>query len=65
LATALEIARTLDDIGVQLNHMLEVIDFLAEEPSDFGLSCIGSRVITGALSEKMLDQIGPGGGAIA
>jgi N-carbamoyl-L-amino-acid hydrolase len=61
LAAALEIARALHDADVQLRHSLEVIDFLAEEPSEFGLSCVGSRGISGALTSAMLDLIGPGG----
>ena len=61
VATALEIARALADAGEQFDHTLEVIDFLAEEPSDFGLSCIGSRATTGTLTAAMLDLTGPGG----
>ena len=37
-----------------LLHPLEVVDFLAEEPSDFGLSCIGSRSWAGALTQSDL-----------
>ncbi len=37
-------------------------DFLAEEPSEYGLSCIGSRGMTGSLDDKMLDPTEPGGG---
>ena len=61
VATALEIARALRDSGVRLNHTLEVIDFLAEEPSEYGLSCVGSRGMVGALDERMLDLAEPGG----
>lgn len=53
--TALEIARSLKDAGHTLRHRLEVIDFLAEEPSEHGLSCIGSRAMAGVLAEGMLD----------
>jgi len=38
-----------------------VIDFLAEEPSEYGLSCVGSRGMTGSLDDKMLDLAEPGG----
>jgi N-carbamoyl-L-amino-acid hydrolase len=61
VATGLEIARTLRDGGIRLDHTLEVIDFLAEEPSEYGLSCVGSRGMTGALDSKMLDLAEPGG----
>jgi len=40
---------------------IQIIDFLAEEPSEYGLSCVGSRGITGILDNKMLDLSGPGG----
>jgi beta-ureidopropionase / N-carbamoyl-L-amino-acid hydrolase len=58
---ALEVARALDDRGQVLDHDLEVIDCLAEEVSAFGLSCVGSRAIAGALSEDMLAYVGPEG----
>ena len=46
----LAIARTLAEQNIRLRHSLEIVDFLAEEPSEFRLSCIGSRGITGNLS---------------
>ena len=61
VAAALEVARALGDRGERLRHPLEVIDCLAEEPSDFGLSCIGSRGICGALTPDMLAMTEPGG----
>ncbi|WP_246662856.1 Zn-dependent hydrolase [Pseudolabrys sp. FHR47] len=61
LATALEVVRALRDQGARLDHTIEVIDFLAEEPSEYGLSCIGSRGMVGALEPSMLDLTEPGG----
>ncbi|MFO1298890.1 MAG: Zn-dependent hydrolase [Burkholderiaceae bacterium] len=61
VVAGIEIARALDEAGLALDHALEVVDFLAEEPSEFGLSCIGSRAMTGALEAAHLDQTGPGG----
>ncbi len=61
VATGLEVTRALRDSGIQLDHTLEVIDFLAEEPSEYGLSCVGSRGMTGSLDDKMLDLTEPGG----
>jgi N-carbamoyl-L-amino-acid hydrolase len=61
VATGLEIVRALRDAGVRLEHTLEVIDFLAEEPSEYGLSCVGSRGVTGLLDDKMLALTEPGG----
>ncbi len=61
VATGLEIARALRDSGTRLRHTLEIIDFLAEEPSEYGLSCVGSRGMSGALDEEMLDLTEPKG----
>lgn len=58
---ALEVARALRESGRTLRHPVEVVDCLAEEPSDFGLSCIGSRAMAGLLAPEMLDYRGPGG----
>jgi beta-ureidopropionase / N-carbamoyl-L-amino-acid hydrolase len=40
-------------------HALELVDFLAEEPSEWGLSCIGSRGMAGALTAQHLALAGP------
>ena len=61
VATGLEIVRALRQSGTRLNHTLEIIDFLAEEPSEYGLSCVGSRGMTGSLDGKMLDLAEPAG----
>ncbi|MGV3632895.1 MAG: Zn-dependent hydrolase [Pseudorhodoplanes sp.] len=58
---ALDIVRTLAESGVALRHNVEVIDFLAEEPSEFGLSCIGSRGMAGVLDVRMLAYTDPSG----
>ncbi|NYT36188.1 Zn-dependent hydrolase [Allopusillimonas soli] len=50
----IEFAHALHDAQVQLDHPLEVIDFLSEEPSDYGISCVGSRGMTGLLDDAML-----------
>lgn len=50
----LEILRVLKEQNLTLNHNLEVIDFLSEEVSDFGLSCIGSRGMVRKLNTEML-----------
>ena len=54
LLAALEAAQSIREQQVALMHPLEVVDFLAEEPSDFGLSCIGSRSWAGVLGESDL-----------
>jgi len=62
---ALEVARCLGRAGIQLKHPLEVVDFLAEEPTDFGISCVGSRGMTGELDEEALARRDPSGQALA
>jgi N-carbamoyl-L-amino-acid hydrolase len=57
----LEVAQSFIERGDRLRHSLEVYDFLAEEPSEFGLSCIGSRALAGALSEAHLQMTRPDG----
>jgi beta-ureidopropionase / N-carbamoyl-L-amino-acid hydrolase len=52
----LEIAAAFRDGGVSLRHALEIVDFLAEEPNEFGLSCVGSRGMAGALDEGLLGR---------
>ncbi|HEU5013466.1 MAG TPA: Zn-dependent hydrolase [Roseiflexaceae bacterium] len=46
------IAQALQDAGQELAHPLEVIDFLAEEPTPYG-SCIGSHVMTNNLETPL------------
>jgi N-carbamoyl-L-amino-acid hydrolase len=50
----LAIARNLHAHGIALRHNLEVVDFLAEEPSEYGISCVGSRALAGMLSPANL-----------
>ncbi len=54
VVAALEVAQSLAERGERLRHTLKVYDFLAEEPSEFGLSCIGSRAYAGKLTPDML-----------
>jgi N-carbamoyl-L-amino-acid hydrolase len=53
---ALEVARALRDAGIELQHDLEITDFLAEEVSIFGVSCIGSRGMTGVRPPEWLER---------
>jgi beta-ureidopropionase / N-carbamoyl-L-amino-acid hydrolase len=64
VVTGLEIVRALRDAGTRLDHTIEIVDFLAEEPSEYGLSCVGSRGVTGLLDGKMLALTEPGGEAL-
>jgi N-carbamoyl-L-amino-acid hydrolase len=58
----IEVARMFEERGVKSLHSLEVIVFLAEEPSPFGLSTIGSRGMVGKLREEHLTSLKDDGG---
>lgn len=58
----IEIAHALNDAGIALDHPFEVVDFLSEEPSDYGISCVGSRAMAGMLDAGMLAAARPGDG---
>lgn len=58
---ALEIVRAMRESGFKPGHSIEVIDFLAEEPSEYGLSCVGSRGLSGKLSDEMKSYNNAGG----
>lgn len=53
---ALEVVRALRDQSMVLAHTLEIVDFLAEEVSIFGVSCIGSRGISGTRPKEWLER---------
>jgi hydantoinase/carbamoylase family amidase len=53
----LEIARMFQERSFSNVHPLEIVVFLAEEPSPFGLSTIGSRAIAGKLTEEQLTSL--------
>ncbi|MBE3637246.1 Zn-dependent hydrolase [Mangrovicoccus algicola] len=57
--------RAMRAAGYTPRHTIELVDFLAEEPSEWGLSCVGSRGMAGALGEKELALTGPGGETLA
>ncbi|HYG42645.1 MAG TPA: Zn-dependent hydrolase [Bordetella sp.] len=61
----LEIAHCMQEDGHVLEHPFEVIDFLSEEPSDYGVSCVGSRAMAGQLGPQHLAQAEPGGETLA
>lgn len=56
VSAALEVARALHDQHIELDHDLEVVDFLAEEVSIFGVSCIGSRGMVGLVPADWLTR---------
>lgn len=62
---AMEVADALAEAGVRLRHPLCVIDFLSEEPSDYGPSCVGSRAWAGTLTDAMLATTDASGETLA
>ena len=47
---ALEAVRALKASGFEPRRSIEIIVFTAEEPTRFGIGCLGSRLMSGALS---------------
>ncbi len=62
---ALEAVQSIQEQKLSLLHPLEVVDFLAEEPSEFGISCIGSRSWAGVLTASDLARQLPSGLTLA
>ncbi len=62
---ALEAVQSIREQQLSLLHPLEVVDFLAEEPSEFGISCIGSRSWAGVLTASDLARQLPYGLTLA
>jgi N-carbamoyl-L-amino-acid hydrolase len=54
--SALETVRRIRESGTPLERDLVVVDFLGEEANPYGISCIGSRAISGALTAQHLDR---------
>ncbi len=46
----LEAIRSLQESGFRPQRSIELVLFTSEEPTRFGLGCLGSRLLTGALS---------------
>ncbi|MCL6444808.1 MAG: Zn-dependent hydrolase [Alicyclobacillus sp.] len=61
----LEVVRALADAGIRCRHTIEVVDFLAEEPSFFGISTVGSRGMAGKLTPEMMKMKDPTGRTLA
>lgn len=58
----LEVARCLEAAGRRLVRPLEIVNFTCEEPSDFGLSTIGSRALSGRLDAATAARLRDDGG---
>jgi ureidoglycolate amidohydrolase len=58
----LEAIRSLQDGGFRPKHSIELLVFTSEEPTRFGIGCLGSRLLSGTMSadtaRKLLDKAG-------
>src|SRR2546427_4407155 len=54
---ALEAVRALKESGFKPRRSIELIVFTAEEPTRFGIGCLGSRMLSGALSPKKAAEL--------
>ncbi|QHM76491.1 N-carbamoyl-L-amino acid hydrolase [Mixta theicola] len=57
VVAALEVARMLQEKGIQLQHTYEVAAFIEEEGTQFGRVLLGSRFISGELCDEDRDRI--------
>src|SRR5215468_6404049 len=48
----LEAIRALKSAGFQPKHSIELLIFTSEEPTRFGVGCLGSRMLSGALTAE-------------
>lgn len=58
----LEALRAVKNSGVKVQRSLELILFAAEEPTRFGVGCLGSRAMSGALDGAQLEALIDGDG---
>lgn len=54
--------RTLKAAGVRPRRSIELLMFTSEEPTRFGLGCVGSRALCGALAPTALAELRDGDG---
>lgn len=50
----IEVARRFEEKGIETMHPLEVVVFVAEEPSPLGISTVGSRGMAGKLQQEVI-----------
>jgi N-carbamoyl-L-amino-acid hydrolase len=53
----LEAMRALKRSGVKLRRSIELLVFTSEEPTRFGIGCIGSRILSGSLDPAPADRL--------
>lgn len=59
---ALEALRALQRAGFRPRRALEILVFTSEEPTRFGLGCLGSRVLSGAMPPEAVAALRDGDG---
>jgi ureidoglycolate amidohydrolase len=55
--SGLEAMRALQRCGFQPKHSIELLVFATEEPTRFGVGCLGSRLLSGALTGEAARQL--------
>jgi ureidoglycolate amidohydrolase len=58
----LEAIRTLRRSEFRPRHPIELLVFTSEEPTRFGIGCLGSRLLSGSLSAEAARRLKDGGG---
>jgi len=53
----LEAIRALRESGFCPRHSIELLVFTSEEPTRFGIGCLGSRLLAGSLSSEAADKL--------
>lgn len=53
----LEAVRALQRAGVRPRRSVELVMFMAEEPTRFGIGCLGSRLMAGTLDARRADEL--------
>ncbi len=59
----LEAIRALQQSGFRPRHSIELLIFTAEEPTRFGIGCLGSRLLSGTLSVDAASKLRDNNGA--
>jgi N-carbamoyl-L-amino-acid hydrolase len=59
----LEAIRALQQSGFRPRHSIELVVFTSEEPTRFGIGCLGSRMLSGTLSANAARQLKDSEGA--
>jgi ureidoglycolate amidohydrolase len=53
----LEAIRALRESGFRPRHSIELLVFTSEEPTRFGIGCLGSRLLSGSLSSEAASKL--------